>query len=54
MENGQWTIYPNPIIQSSIISYQLLETTNVNIKIYDLMGKEIETIVNDAEQARET
>jgi hypothetical protein len=38
--------YPNPFNPVTTIKYNIPSGTNVNIKIYDLMGKEIATLVN--------
>ena len=40
-------IYPNPFNQLSVISYQLSEKEFVKLSIYDLMGKEVTTLVNE-------
>lgn len=39
--------YPNPFNPSTNIRYQLDERNFVTIKIYDILGNEIETIVNE-------
>ena len=41
--------YPNPFNPSTIISYQIPSTGIVTIKIYDTLGREIETLVNEVE-----
>jgi photosystem II stability/assembly factor-like uncharacterized protein len=38
--------FPNPFNQFTIINYQLLITSDVKIKVYDISGKEITTLVN--------
>jgi 1,4-alpha-glucan branching enzyme len=38
--------YPNPFNPSTIINYQILEPGNVTIKIYDMLGREVKTLVN--------
>ncbi|MGK9475328.1 putative Ig domain-containing protein [Melioribacter sp. OK-6-Me] len=43
--------YPNPFNPITIISYQLPEASFVNLKVYDLLGNEIETLVNNFQQA---
>jgi hypothetical protein len=45
--------HPNPFNGSTTIRYALPgnETYHVSLKVYDMMGKEIKTIVNDAENA---
>jgi beta-xylosidase len=39
--------YPNPFNPSTVISYQLSIECNVQLKIYDLLGKEVATLVNE-------
>jgi hypothetical protein len=39
--------YPNPFNPSTIISYQLSVNSKVNLKIYNSLGEEIETLVNE-------
>ena len=38
--------YPNPFNPSTIIKYQLSEASQVSLKVYDVMGREITTLVN--------
>ena len=39
--------YPNPFENSTIINYILPENTQVSMKIYDMVGNEIKTLVNE-------
>jgi len=39
--------YPNPFNPSTVIAYKIPNEANVNIKIFDLMGKEIITLIDD-------
>ena len=39
-------VYPNPFNPFANISFQLLQSSSVNISIYDLRGKKIDTIIN--------
>lgn len=39
--------YPNPFHQSAMIEYQLPETSFVTIKVYDILGNEIATLVDE-------
>lgn len=39
--------YPNPFNPSTLIKYSIAETGNVTLKIYDMLGNEIETLVNE-------
>ncbi len=43
--------FPNPFNPSTVIRYQLPVISNVVIKIYDVMGREVETLVNERLQA---
>ena len=38
--------YPNPFNPSTVIKYQLSEASQVNLKVYDVMGREVTTLVN--------
>lgn len=39
--------FPNPFNPSTIISYQLPEKSNVTLKIYDVLGKEVAVLINN-------
>ncbi len=39
--------YPNPFNPSTLITYQLADRSNVILKVYDIIGNEIETLVNE-------
>ena len=43
--------YPNPFNPSTIISYQLPVASNVVLKIYNVLGREIATLVNKEQTA---
>jgi hypothetical protein len=42
--------YPNPFNPSTIISYQLAVNSKVSLKIYNFLGEEIETLVDEYQQ----
>lgn len=43
--------YPNPFNPSTIINYQLPTAGLVSLKVYDVLGKEVKTLVNEFKQA---
>ena len=43
--------YPNPFNPSTIIKYQLSKDGYVTLRVYDVLGKEIATLVNEFKQA---
>ncbi|MCY7409097.1 MAG: T9SS type A sorting domain-containing protein, partial [Chitinophagales bacterium] len=45
-ENKGVTIYPNPANDFATIKFNLQQTSLVNLKIYDLNGKKVQTIIN--------
>ena len=42
--------YPNPFKQQTAINYELTEKNFVSLKVYDFMGREIATLVNQYQQ----
>ncbi|MDP1995307.1 MAG: T9SS type A sorting domain-containing protein, partial [Ignavibacteria bacterium] len=42
--------YPNPFNPETIISWQLAENSYVTLKIYDILGNEVATLVNEFQQ----
>jgi hypothetical protein len=43
--------YPNPFNPATIISYQINIASQVTLKVYDVLGKEIVTLVNEEQPA---
>ncbi|MBC8487487.1 MAG: T9SS type A sorting domain-containing protein [Bacteroidetes bacterium] len=39
--------YPNPFIQSTYISFKLLQTGTVTLEIFDMYGKKVATLINN-------
>lgn len=51
---GQYLLsqnYPNPFNPVTVISYQIPDNENVLLKIYDINGKEVVTLVNEYKEA---
>jgi len=42
--------YPNPFNPATIITYQLPKSGSVTLKIYDMLGKEVKTLVNEQKE----
>jgi endoglucanase len=43
--------YPNPFNPSTLISYQLPANTHAELKVFDVIGREIETLVDERQDA---
>lgn len=43
--------FPNPFFKDTTIRYRISKTDHVELKIYDLLGREITTLVNQSQEA---
>ncbi|MCY7408892.1 MAG: fibronectin type III domain-containing protein [Chitinophagales bacterium] len=41
------TVYPNPVITSSTISFSLAENSNIRMELFDLAGQKITTVLDE-------
>lgn len=47
LENNLFENYPNPFNPSTKIKFSIKEDSYVSLKVYDILGREIQTIVNE-------
>lgn len=50
LPNQRMSIQPNPVSDFAKINYQINTASNVQLEIYDLLGKKITTIANEMQQ----
>jgi len=43
--------YPNPFNPSTTIEYSLVTSGLVSVRVYDVLGREVATLVNETEEA---
>ena len=43
--------YPNPFNPTTTLSYQLSEASRVSLKVYDILGREVVTLIDEQEDA---
>ena len=43
--------YPNPFNPSTVINFSLPKSGNVKIKVYDMLGKEVASLINEFKTA---
>ena len=41
------SVYPNPVINTSVIEFNLLQNENITMTLYDTSGKKVQTVVNN-------
>ncbi len=42
--------YPNPFNPTTVVSYKLSALSHVTLKVYDMLGREVETLVNEVQK----
>ena len=43
--------YPNPVTDETTVAYSLMKSSQVTIKLYNFLGKELQTLVNEQQAA---
>ena len=49
IDDEQLTIYPNPAGEQAVVSWQSAVKSKVNIKVYDVMGREMQLTINNGQ-----
>ena len=49
VQDGLMENYPNPFNPTTVISYQLSVNGHVTLKVYDVLGREVKTLVNESQ-----
>ena len=42
--------YPNPFNPTTTIKYEIPKTVNVSLKVYDILGREVKTLINQEQK----
>jgi tetratricopeptide (TPR) repeat protein len=50
-EDKLLAIYPNPFNPGTVVNYQLSAISDVSIKVYDILGREVATLVDGMKEA---
>jgi len=48
---SSFEVYPNPFSNQTNISYTVAKTAKVEVRVYDMLGKEINTLVNEIQSS---
>ncbi len=43
--------YPNPVMSSTTIKYELFEPLNISLKLYDMVGREVRTLASGSQES---
>jgi glucuronoarabinoxylan endo-1,4-beta-xylanase len=43
--------YPNPFNPTTVVNYQLPQTSDVSLRVFDMLGREVMTLVNGRQSA---
>ena len=43
--------YPNPFNPTAVITYEVPRSSEVSLKVYDVRGREVQTIVSDFQES---